>query len=407
MLLRFSCVSLLTVTGCQEAIRGPVDVEILVTDPSASSGFRLKNVELQSVVDLNTGAGTLFDVVGDFDIDVAGLQDALTEDDYDEVVRAGRGELRGVEAHLHLEDGVYVADDYESLYYLTVFYNFERAILFARDAGDDSAATKEKGVVGLLGTISTGVIPVGTADNAAYVSLVDGWITLGAVTQEGVPFGMSEAVIAHEFSHRLFFQNMYGKNRYTTWRDIDYPQETDDVYMLAGFNEGLADIFAIASLGDASALTAAFTAAGENEPSNPYVGEGERRALDGPFAESATYDNLATLMLDADLLQTCGFTKENFQQGYNKYCIGTVLAKALLEGANNDAVTLRNEVVPGLAAAYADVGAAIENAQVFAPEMMLQAIASHVSADRRSAVCTVFGARFASLVASGSVPACL
>jgi hypothetical protein len=413
MLTRFSLgVCVVLGVSCQGVIGGPLQAEILVVLPGEPITPRLQVVELASVVDLNVGTGVLFDVVGGVELRNDELEDVVRAVDYADMTTRLRADLKSVRPSFHQENDVYVADDYQTLEYLTIWYNFERAFSFVKSIGDVSDASQTKSFVSLHGDSYDGILEYQSSDNAAYIPTKDGWVTYQPVVQAGIPFGMSETIAAHEFGHRFFFHNVFGAQRFDLWR-ADFASTTTGSRLLSAFNEGLADIFAFAALGDADAQRAVLATADATDPNdpplveNPIAGVAERRGLESRFAKDATYDNLAELTLDSGLLKDCDFTVENFRGEYDIYCVGTVLAKAIFEGSSNDETILRAEVMPALPQALSEVGASIAVEGDFAPWMMLQAIAAELPPARRDVMCRAFTVRFASIIAAGSVPACL
>jgi hypothetical protein len=390
-------------------------VEAVVPVQGDVGGVGIDDVTLERVLDLRTGHGRDFDVRGDFKVNATDFQDLTGS--FDEVVeRIRRGGGSDVEPHMSFDGTRYLADDWETLYYFTLTANFEAAFAFAREAGDVSRASSdaedERAIVGLFASVVLSdfvPLPLISSDNAAYAAPVDGWLALRTAFQEGVPFGMHRGVIAHEFGHRLFFHNAFSSvdGGFEAWRaDNSAPAEDAATIraqmLLKGIDEGLADVFAIASLSDKDAINAAFAGAGEL-----FANEADRRDVEGPFADAATYDNLRTLSLDASLLQDCSLTTADFGDSFNFYCVGTVVAATLWEGAGNDAVVLRTEFQPAVIAALPRVGEALVNGVAFDLDVFLEPLAQTVPPGaRREALCAAIARRFDSLVVAGRIPTC-
>ena len=401
--------------GACAPIPGPVVVEAVVPAQGDVGGVGIDDVTLERVLDLRTGHGRDFDVRGDFKVNATDFQDLTGS--FDEVVeRIRRGGGSDVEPHMSFDGTRYLADDWETLYYFTLTANFEAAFAFAREAGDVSRASSdaedERAIVGLFASVVLSdfvPLPLISSDNAAYAAPVDGWLALRTAFQEGVPFGMHRGVIAHEFGHRLFFHNAFSSvdGGFEAWRaDNGAPAEDAATIraqmLMKGIDEGLADVFAIASLGDKDAINAAFAGAGEL-----FANEAARRDVEGPFADVATYDNLRTLSLDASLLQDCGLTTADFGDSFNFYCVGTIVAATLWEGAGNDAVVLRTEFQPAVISALPRVGEALVNGVAFDLDVFLEPLAQTVPpGTRREALCAAIARRFDSLVVAGRIPTC-
>ncbi len=397
-------------------VEGPVVVEALVPDADAEGGVALADVTLERILDLRTGRGRDFDVRGDLKIDAQEFFDL--SGDFDDVVDRTRGNGGAdVDPRMAFDGTRYVADDYETLFYFSVTANFEAAFAYARAAGDDSQATSdvesERAIVGLFASVVLSEfvpLPLLSSDNAAYAAPMDGWLALRTAFQEGVPFGMHRGVIAHEFGHRLFFHNTFSKipGGFEVWQEqntttSDDPDELRSQMLLKAVDEGLADVFSMASLADKDAINAAFENAGDL-----FESEAARRDVEGVFATAATYDNLRTLTLDTTTAQGCGLTTPDFAQSFNYYCVGTVLAAAIWAGADNDAAIVRDEVQPAIIRALPRLGEAMVDGAAFDVDLLLEAIAAEIEPGaRRDTMCAAFEARFESLFAEGRVPTCL
>jgi hypothetical protein len=397
--------------GCAP-VAGPVVVEALVPNDEARGGVAFGDVELVTVTDLQRGRGELFDVRGGLTVNLSDL-DAISEDDFDEMIDRVRGDGGDdIDARMSFDGTRWVADDYETLFYFSMFANFERAFVRARELGDDSEATSRKGVVGMFATVQFApFFPVTllSTDNAAYAPPVDGWLALRTALQDGVPFAMHRGVISHEFGHRLFFMNAFRgvDGGFEVWRedstrsDLDEDQ-TREQMLLKGVDEGLADVFAMAALEDKDAINRAFEDAGE-----VFAAEAPRRDVEGDFADAATYDNLKDLTLDAALLQECGLVDQDFRSAFNFYCVGTVVAAALWEAADGDAATLAAELEPAVLRALPAIGLALANGAAFDVDVFLEPLAQQVAPGaRRDALCAAVSRRFASVVDDGRIPSC-
>ena len=418
-MLRFSSVVVVACAAACAPIPGPVVVEAVVPDLDSDGFVTLDDVTLQTVVDLNTGRGARFDVRGDFKLNSTDLND-LGAGDFDEVVARVRGDGGSdVGPHMHDDGERYVADDYETLFYFTVFANFEAAFTAADALGDTSRATgtddKDHAIVGMFASVVLAPflpVPLLTSDNAAYAAPIDGWLALRSAFQDGVPFSMHRGVIAHEFGHRLFFHNVFTSvaGGFSVWRsDITETEptaaEVREQMLLKGLDEGLADVFAISALGDKDTITRAFAVAGP-----VYAPEAARRDVEGDLAAVATYDRLRTLDLGDDVLESCRLTDaaENFEEPFNFYCVGVVVAAAMWQTAEADPAILRSEVEPAVLQALPKIGEALVNDIAFDLDVFLEPFVGALPVGRRrAAACEQVRARFRSLLDDGKVPSCL
>ncbi len=400
--------------GC--APSGPVVVEALVADPSADDGVRLDDVELTTLLDINTGRGSLFDARGGLQMAGLTVSDSAKADDSFTVMRdKTRGDGGSSMAPNMSFDGTrYVAEDLDTLTYFTAWHALEQAWLFARDdLKDTSPAVKEHSLLGINSSVVAAdllPLPILTADNAAYAAPLDAWLTLRAVTQDGVPFAMALPVIAHEFHHRVFHRNVFASDAaFEVWKsrvlDQTQPQRTA-TRILQGVDEGLANLYSLAATGDPDGLKRTFTLAGGR-----FVAEGERRALDGEFADAATYDGLRTNTLDAKFLRACNSAGSDdlfAEDGFNFYCLGTVLARALWDGSDNDIATLRADVLPAVDRALPRVGDTLAAGTLFDVDVLLAPLVDELPPGaRRDAVCARLEERFTSVLDAGKVPGCL
>lgn len=398
--------------GACAPIAGPVTVEALVPDNSARGSVALGDVELSSVTNLQRGSGSLFDVRGGLKVNITDLND-IAKDDFESMIEHVRGDGGAdLDARMSNDGTRYVADDYETLFYFSMFANFESAFAAATRFGDTSEATSRKGVVGMFASIQYDpLFPVTllSTDNAAYAPPVDGWLALRSALQEGVPFAMHRGVISHEFGHRLFFMNAFRSvdGGFEVWRaDSTNTEPTEDQLreqmLLKGTDEGLADVFAIAALEDKDAINRAFDIAGA-----VFAEEGPRRDVEGDFAAAATYDNLSTLTLDASLLQSCNLSTADFRASFNFYCMGTVLATTLWEASGKDATVMASEIEPAVIRALPQIGEQLVNGAAYDLDLFLEPMAQELAPGAvRDGFCAAAAVRFESLVAAGRVPTC-
>jgi hypothetical protein len=404
------CCFAFALVACADPLAG-VTVEALVTSDDGTT-FSLGDRTLRTVEDLRTGKGSRFDVRGGVVIDaqvmLKAIEDVTTYDTLTEATRSGGSS--NVNPRMHQEGDRYVADDYETLFYFTLFANFERAIDFADGLDDDSDATQAKADVAFFPRVNASALfplPIISSDNAAYAPAYDGWLALPPVIQAGVPFAMSDAVIAHEFGHRFFFQNVWRPGGSDdTLRDWATINGTNP--LLNGLDEGLADVFAAAVMRSAQAVPAAFASGGAFSDDNAFLDEAQRRSFDGAFAQQATYDNLADLSLDATMLESCNITAADFSSDFNFYCVGTVVAATMWAAANEDANDLADTWMPIIREAMPVLGSSMVELGRFDMNMWVEATAqSAARAGVGARFCAAANARFASLIEAELVPSCL
>lgn len=395
-------------------IAGPVVVEALVGDPEAENGVRLDDVQIETVVDLRTGEGELFDARGG--LRMAGLtvtDSAKAGDSFQEMRDESRGDGgKDMNPRMSFDGERYVAEDLTTLTYFTVFDQFEEAWQFAEELGDDSGATNDKALIGIDATVVAAdliPLPILTSDNAAYAAPLDAWLTLRVATQDGIPFAMAAPVLAHELHHRVFHRNVFDdEDAFALWRKrvVDQTdEEAKATRILQGVDEGLADLFSLGHTGDVDGLRRTFALAGGR-----FVPEAERRDLEGDFADAATYQALATNTLDSSFLQACNSSGTNdlyAEDGFNFYCIGTIVARALWDGSGRDIEVLRGDVLPAVNRALSDVGDTLVGGTLFDVDVFLEPFVRELPPGaRRDEVCARLAERFAEIVDAGRIPSC-
>ena len=397
-------------------LASPLDAEVLVN--TAPGEYELGVVQISTAVDLATGRGEDFDVLGG--VKVAGLEgiDTLGRrdlySDY-EALRTRNRETAGgvpVAPNLTTVDGVVRGTDFDSLQYLTIFHNFEQVFAFYRDVVEDrSEATSDFGIVGFYAELvlsSVAPVPILGADNAAYYPMTDGWLTLRVADIESIPLAMNPAVIAHEFGHRSFMANVFRSSdaAFEIWRTNTATTTPDNrtlraTNLLRGVDEGLADLQAVAFSRDPNFVA----------PSVAVAEVSQTRDLNGEYAQFATY----AILDDASLIASTGIGctgPDLSESGFNFYCLGTVLVRALWVGADSDVEVLRNEISPAVVRALPNLGDRIvaetdANETIdFEIEYILEAIAAELTGTRQNRVCDAFRSKFFQQVTNGLVPSC-
>jgi hypothetical protein len=395
-----------TLAGCRGGpVPGPVVVEALVASLDDPRSFALDDVVLERVTDLRSGEGELFDVRRGFAINSDTLITQLRDEQlgFAELAERGRAAGRGPVAPRMSFDGArWIAEDFDTLQYFTLWHHFERAWAFARDdLGDESGATTQRSLVAMYGDLALSELlplPVRSADNTAYVVLIDGWLNFRAVLlNEGVPFAMNPGVVAHELHHRVFFHNVFGGDAFENWRAWAVGGGSQRAgNLVRGLDEGLADVFAVAFTGDPSFMSPSLA--------GRFDTQAQRRDLDGELAQAVSYEALRDALLPVELQNHCGFSPDLEDQlaapQLNVYCVGTALARALWEGADFDVEVLRRDVLPAVNRALPEVGRTIaarsgSNELVFDLDVFLQESAERLPDDVRGAVCDAYRARFA------------
>ncbi|MCP4502554.1 MAG: hypothetical protein GY822_21600 [Deltaproteobacteria bacterium] len=402
--------------GCGP-LEGDVPVEVVFFDDDEDD-FVIGVQELHSVKNILTGENNDFNVLGAPKVPgldgieiLSNRQDFPTEADVvtENRKRAG-GEL--VRPRLHWDGTAWVAQDFDSLQYLTYTFNFERVFSFFSNY-DDTGATSDLATVGFYGEVtfaSLFPLPVIASDNAAYYPPMDGWLVLRSTPiTSGIPMGMNDAVIAHEFSHRFFHHNVFlpSFEAFDLWRTFNGQgaaegNEALSVLQLKGIDEGLADVFAIGYSGSTHFIGRSIVI------DDPKI---TSRNVEGPFADVVTFEHILSGNYPDDHEDACGGGLTS-PIGFNFYCIGTLFARVAWDSVGGDVEALRESFLPAMAPALARTSILILAASTggelaFDLSMVLEPIAQELPPDVRNRFCAGVREKFSFFVyESSSVPTC-
>ncbi|MEM7589393.1 MAG: hypothetical protein AAF320_04480 [Myxococcota bacterium] len=312
--------------------------------------------------------------------------------------------------NLQKQGDKWVPQDFDSLVLVSALYHLENVISYFLDVvKDDSGATKSPLHVGVYPDISTlGQREYAVADNASYSFLLDMIFLRQLAVQRGVPYNMNPAVLAHEFQHRVFHYNVWNKGekaRQYYWEKIRNGKDLLDTRsknLLDATDEGLADLYAIGFVQDPSAFRHVFKG----------TLSAFRRDLNGQFAQQANYDALARLDDWYAKQWRCGYAI-NFQESqknWNKYCLGTVVSRALWEASGRDFVVLREQLLPLVNASLQDMGLRIVEQGRYDVNLFFNVVISRAVKENmqpmREQLCLSVWRRFRSLYDPLRVPAC-
>lgn len=416
--------------GCAPVV-GPVDVEAVV--PVEGGSYGLETATLEDVEDLFLGASARFDVRAGVAISIDQLLvatingDELSFEDMITKSRSNPGWPPSPSLLWNPLSGRYEAEDFDSLYYLTLMESFEEVFRFYDEvAGDKSGATHDRGLVGFYGTfVGSSVLPIPLApdaDNAAYITLGDAWLAMRVHDQDGIPFGMNRGVIAHEFQHRHFFQNVIRGAAYEAWRSTvsggANPEAARSTTFMRGVDEGLADLYAVGMTGDPAFILASFADAPLGLLG--FSRQAQYRDLESAFADDMTFE--IALASGAGLSEEarvyCGGAAEGTEElvavSVNPYCLGTATARMFWDAAGRDQARLQAVFLPAITASLPRVGEVIGGLSAalgffaFSPEILLEAVAIELGpGEARDQLCAEAEVRFSTLLDEGLVPACL
>jgi hypothetical protein len=220
---------------------GTVSVRLLDYDPAADA-YDFRVVEIETLDDLHRLDGRATTLVGDAELVL----------DYQTNLLKWKEPGRGVAFAAIRSGGALVPEDFDSLAMVSIYYQIERSLLFFEDEGFDSDRLVH------METYYWPKFTIVEADGAKTL-MVDNAFYLYATTKNRafyvfpyeqfgwLPLSMNGGVMTHEFSHAVYDALVTEPNR--AWIDGGglTPAASNFVY---GLNEGVADVFAVARLGD-------------------------------------------------------------------------------------------------------------------------------------------------------------
>ncbi len=145
-------------------------------------------------------------------------------------------------------DGTVVPGDLHSLYALSLYRNLDRTAAFLREHGHTPVRRLDVLYFPRLDNPVTGDGRSDFTDNAAYTSLLPGFVMLPSLLLTDLPMLLNEGIVAHEFGHAVIHQELFGDVK-------EAPHETDEEWAVAhrhlsSMHEGVADLIAWAQTGD-------------------------------------------------------------------------------------------------------------------------------------------------------------
>jgi hypothetical protein len=221
--------------GCAE----PTQVRIVErVDPDGT--FYTRDVELPTLASITEVRGDVLELRGGSTLHIAA---AAPVDG-----GAGRARLIQDDATPSVSwidaGGVAVATDYDGLAMLSAYAHFERAALFFQSAGVASAAAAVP-VYYHPKIPSAEEYGLPRTDNAAFFHNADAFLILPMSFLEDIPFAMNPGVLAHEYSHRVFYYTAWDGRMFqllTRALTVD-ANATAEWNLIRAADEGVADFF--------------------------------------------------------------------------------------------------------------------------------------------------------------------
>lgn len=243
--LAFSLV-VLTLSACEPPAVSPTPLMVIARD--ANGQYRPTQVQVNTFTRPVTLEGTAAKFVGAAriveDPEDPAIQSATT---YDQLVDALlKNEGTPVRAHLYNQGGVMWPADYHSWNMATAYYLLERAEDYFRDTSAVPESALDQTTVYYFPDLRFEGRTESEADNALYMSLIDGLFFVPNKHLDQLPLSVNRGVMVHEYSHRIFNKLVHGGARMPpamiSWDTIG---ATPGINILAALNEGLADFHAI------------------------------------------------------------------------------------------------------------------------------------------------------------------
>ena len=337
--------------GCSEKFTGSGTPVAIVN--GIDNGAFLDTVQLQTLQDLHALQGQYISMRSQTNLDLMELLDLSKKggfETFQTFYEHARQQVVSEPVHPNLlwQSSRWVPQDFDSLMMVSAYAHLEEIMAFFRNVvGDQSGATKNPFSIGFYSTVRFfgKLDPQGLSANASYSYLPDMLFLLRPGSEKWLSYGLHKTVLAHEFTHRFFHYNVWVEQLETQthfWRAPDkiLADITSQTHYYAT-DEGLADLVAILFTGDPSALGYAF----HGTPN------GLMRDLQGPFAQEATYDKLVQINKPFAEEWKCHYSG-GLPWDQMQYCLGTVLARTVLDAASPGGSTgekiahLRNSFAP-------------------------------------------------------------
>jgi hypothetical protein len=259
-----------------------------------------------------------------------------------------------------ITDGdVVVPTDFDSLVMLTAYAHFEAAALHFANVGASSASDRIP-IYYLPEIDKEDDFNFPESDNAAYFPEADGFLLLPMDVFQEIPFAMNPGVVGHEFSHRVFYYEMWGGEMFASLEEYRMlPGSRVAWNRVRATDEGVADFFGAAITGDAAFL-----------------------AHSVPEAVSAPRDLNEVRSLKEDWV--AGIQPEDDHGNYAVYLPGAVIASALWRASHIAGI---EPTELALLAALRDLRSQVRDDFQYEFGDLEAAMLGHLPEDDRAAVC--------------------
>lgn len=374
--------------GCGPQKAAPVRMMALIQTNQGT--FAPKEISVETIGDVVAMQGTAAKMVGGAKI-VLNFNDPiinatggnLTEEQIKQVFVKNAGSPP--KAAYVEKNGVLWPTDFHTWSMVSMYYNFEQAFKYfqATRVPVQEITSPTVYYTPYFAFADGNGAEVEQKDNTLFCLPIKAFAILPWDQLQGVPLGMNQGVIAHEYSHWVFDQRVYGGRAFpqalTTWSG--QPQ----INVLKSLDEGLADFHAYGA--------SCHSVAGCNtrwiEPS-----------VDKETADDR--DISKPRCIDASLAQAVGsFSNEMFLQQGLEYRLGTIIAATLYQTSKRVPDSL-DAVEQAVLASYSDANGTspgmeqilinnLTNPNAVSVETLLNAVLAHTpSMEVRTEMCNRF-----------------
>jgi hypothetical protein len=232
---------------------GPQVVRVFGQNPEGRR-YELFDARLETLEDLAELRGRTVRMRGGTTI-VADALVAVADPKSADVLRAEGG--GPVAAAFSLRDGVYHAQDFDSLNQASAYWALERSRrVFVALGVPDEALEPLSAYYHPRFQAFTKLLPTFwlLTDNAAYAPTFDGFLIVPHLVVQGIPFSTNLGIMAHEYGHKVLHRLVERDAAVPAWRRTDWPASRANQYR--GMDEGLSDYFGALASSDANFMAA-------------------------------------------------------------------------------------------------------------------------------------------------------
>jgi hypothetical protein len=213
----------------------------------------LTDVTLPSLLDLDTVSGEVGEILSDARIRFDRVDEVRDRGQNRELLVSHAKPVRA--QYLVDSDRVAVPTDFDTLVMFSIYAHLERAALAFDALGVVVASTPVP--VYYAPVMEGGTLP--STDAAAYYTGVDFFVVESAGDLPGLPLGANAGVVAHEYSHRVWYYELWRASLLEHLTAIlDDEAQTASYNLLRAADEGVADYFGAVISDDASYIAQSF-----------------------------------------------------------------------------------------------------------------------------------------------------